>query len=153
MTIRPLDRSDRAALAFVFSRLSAQSRYQRFLFPRRDPSRAELEQLIKIDHWHAETVIAFDDVPRRPLGTARYVRLNEFDVADIAVEVADEWQRRGVGRALMRELRARALPAGIRHFHATMLSENRGARALAEELGRTEVTGVDHGALELVIHL
>jgi RimJ/RimL family protein N-acetyltransferase len=153
MTIRPLDRGDRAALAFVFSRLSAQSRYQRFLFPRREPSEAELKQLVAVDHWHAESVIAFEDVPRRPLGTARYVRLDEFDVADIAVEVVDEWQRRGVGGALMRELRTRALRAGIRQFRATMLSDNRGARALARELGRAEVVGLDQGTLELLIDL
>jgi hypothetical protein len=34
-----------------------------------------------------------------------------------------------------------------------MLSENRGARALCDELGRTEVTGFDHGSVELLIHL
>jgi RimJ/RimL family protein N-acetyltransferase len=153
MTVRPLDRSDRAAVAFVFARLSARSRYQRFMFPRRDPTRAELERLVSIDHWHQESVIAFAEAPRRPIGEARYVRLDEFDVADIAVEVIDDWQRRGVGRALLRELRDRALRAGIRHFHASMLAENRGARVLCDGLGRTEVVGLDHGALELVIHL
>jgi acetyltransferase len=153
VTIRALHRSDRAAVAFVFSRLSEQSRYQRFLFPRRDPTRAEIEHMVSIDHWHHESVIAFAESPRRPVGEARYVRLEDFDMADIAVEVVDGWQRRGVGRALMHELRARALKAGIRHFRATMLSENRGARALCDELGRTEVTGFDHGALELLIHL
>jgi acetyltransferase len=137
----------------VLSRLSAQSRYQRFLFPCRDPTRAELEALACIDHWHAESVIAFAPAPRRPLGTARYVRVDDFDVADIAVEVVDEWQRHGVGLALVSELRARALRAGIRRFHATMLVDNRGARTLAAHLGEIIATGVDGGTLEMVIHL
>ena len=51
-----------------------------------------------------------------PIGIARYVRAERFDVAEIAIEVVDAWQRRGVGRTLARELSRRATRAGIRCF-------------------------------------
>src|SRR4051812_5906827 len=117
--IRELPAGDRAALAFVFHRLGAQSRYQRFLRVRRELDPAELDRLAAVDHWHSEAVVAWSPVPRAPIGVARYVRAEDFDVAEVAVAVADDWQRRGVGAALMVALRERALRAGIHRFTAT----------------------------------
>jgi L-amino acid N-acyltransferase YncA len=62
-------------------------------------------------------------------------------------------QRHGVGSGLLRALRERAIAAGIRRFTATMLPDNRGADALARALGRREVLGIGHGAVEIVIDL
>jgi hypothetical protein len=37
-------------------------------------------------------------VPRTPVGLAEYIRLEQFDVAELAISVNDGWQRRGIGR-------------------------------------------------------
>jgi RimJ/RimL family protein N-acetyltransferase len=134
VAIRELGRSDRAAVGFVFRHLGAESRYQRFLTPKRELSERELERLIDVDHWHHEALIAWSSIPRAPIGIARYVRGNEFDLAELAVAVADGWQRIGVGGELMRVLAEHACRAGIRRFTATALASNRGAIAVARRL-------------------
>lgn len=54
---------------------------------------------------------------------------------DFAVVVADEWQRRGVGEALLRRLLHAAAAAGVATMSGITLSENRGMLALARKLG------------------
>jgi acetyltransferase len=134
LVIRPLTRSDRAAVAFAFAHLGENSRYQRYLtgMPRLPPR--ELQRLLSVDHWHHEALIAWSSLPRKPVGITEYVRLEDFDLAEVAVAVVDDWQRRGVGRALMTALSSRAAAAGVRWFTASMLSSNKGAIALAREL-------------------
>jgi RimJ/RimL family protein N-acetyltransferase len=149
LLIRSLGAADRRALAFIFRRLGDDSRYQRFLGLKRELAGAELERLTNVDHWHHEALIAFSPVPRAPIAVARYVRLEEFDLAELAFTVTDDWQRRGVGLELGLALRARAREAGVRRFTATMLRSNRGALALARRLGECRVVSSAGEVLEL----
>jgi RimJ/RimL family protein N-acetyltransferase len=149
LTIRAFTPFDRRALAFTFNHLSERSRYQRYLTAKPWLTPRELAGLVAIDHWHHEALIAFSPPPRAPIGVARYVRLEEFDVAEVAVEVVDGWQRRGVGTALMVALVERAQAAGIRRFHVSMLRDNGGARALARHLGSARVLSATGSLLEL----
>ena len=149
LLIRELGAADRVALAFLFGRLGATSRYQRFLRVKDELSADDLDELTDVDHWHREALIAWSPVPRAPIGVARYVRCAEFDVAEIAVTVVDTWQRRGIGGALLLALRERAERAGIRTFTATMLYGNRGALALVHGLGTSTVASAGSGALEV----
>lgn len=135
ITIRELRSSDRRAVAFAFGHLSTQSRYQRYFSPKHELTQRELTALVDVDHWHHEALIAFSPPPRSPIGIARYVRLEEFDAAEVAIEVVDVWQRQGVGTALIAALTERARAAGIRRFHVSMLRTNAAARALAAKLG------------------
>jgi acetyltransferase len=153
LLIRSVTPADRAALAFSFNHLGAQSRHKRYftltthLWPR------ELDRLTGVDHWHREALIAFVPLPRAPLGVAEYIRLEAFDVAEVAVAVVDRYQRHGVGRALMGALRARALATGIRHFEATLLRDNRAALALARGLGKCTTVTADGSVLQLLVDL
>jgi RimJ/RimL family protein N-acetyltransferase len=151
--IRSLEARDRPALQFAFDRLSAESRSRRFLSVKPELSERELLRLLSVDHWHHEALLASAPSPRAPIAVARYVRTQEFDVAEIAVAVVDQWQRQGVGRALMLALRAGALTAGIRVFTATVQHGNRGALALADELGRRSVLATRQGVVELRLEL
>jgi GNAT superfamily N-acetyltransferase len=153
LVIRELSSSDRAALEFEFGRMGARSRYQRFfaIAPKLSPH--DLELLLGVDHWHHEALIAFSAPPRMPIGTARYIRLQDFEVAEVAVEVVDGWQRRGVATALLEALRERALRAGIRRFTATMLRDNRGAHALTRHLGNPKVTSSAGSIVEIEVRV
>ena len=56
-----------------------------------------------------EAIIAIEPTSRQALGDARYVRLSEDpEAAEIAIVVVDDWHRRGVGPALLRQLTSRA---------------------------------------------
>jgi GNAT superfamily N-acetyltransferase len=66
-------------------------------------------------------------------------------VAEIAVEVIDDWQRRGVGRSLLAELRMSALRAGCRRLEWFAFESNRAVAALATIAAA--VTNAHHGSL------
>jgi acetyltransferase len=153
LLIREVSRSDRAALLFSFNHLGERSLHQRFMTPVLAAPVREVERMVAADHWHSEALIAFTPAPRTPVGVAEYVRMDEFDVAEVAVAVADGWQRRGVGHALIQALRGRALAAGVRHFEATMLRDNRGALALARHCGVCSTRGARQSLLEVMVDL
>lgn len=149
ITIRELLPSDHRAVAFAFAHLSAKSRYQRYFSPKDELAPRELARLMSVDHWHHEAMIAFSPSPRTPIGVARYVRLDDFEAAEVAIEVVDDWQHRGVGTALLAALSERARGAGIRHFHVSMLRGNRGARALLSHFAPATVLAAAGNVVEL----
>jgi acetyltransferase len=149
--VRELGPGDRHALTFIFGRLGAESRYRRFHAVTAQLTPEALDRLTDVDHWHAEALIAWSPLPRAPIGVARYVRCAEFDVAELAVAVTDDWQRRGIGSTLTAALRDRAAGAGIRRFRASVLADNRAALALARGLGPELVADTRHGVVELSV--
>jgi RimJ/RimL family protein N-acetyltransferase len=151
--IRPLSSSDRAAVAFSLRHLGERSAYQRYLRLDEGIAGREAVRVTDLDHWHHEGLIAFAVAPRSPIGVVEYVRLEDFDTAELAITVVDDWQRHGVGRQLAFALRDRALRAGIRRFRATILRGNRGALAIARALGRCTVLGADGSSAELLVEL
>jgi RimJ/RimL family protein N-acetyltransferase len=154
ITIRELEPFDRRALAFTFHHLSAQSRYQRFLSAKPALAPRDMRFLLAVDHWHHDALIAFSPPPRAPIGIARYVRIEpDFDLAEIAIEVVDAWQRRGIGTALAVSLSDRALAAGIRRFSVAMLRDNRGARALLRRLGPATPIASAGNMIELYVDI
>ena len=111
--------SDRDLLLRGFERLSAQSRYQRFLAPMPALSDSMLRYLSHIDHRDHEAIVALDEQTGEGLGVARYVRNSEHpDRAEVAVTVIDDWQGRGLGTLLLEVISARAREAGITTFTA-----------------------------------
>ncbi|HET9242789.1 MAG TPA: GNAT family N-acetyltransferase, partial [Gaiella sp.] len=74
----------------------------------------------------------------RPVAIARLVR--EGSSAEVAFEVADEHQQRGIGSARTAELLAAARAAGITEITALVSSDNAAAVSLLRRLlGRLEV--------------
>jgi RimJ/RimL family protein N-acetyltransferase len=72
-------------------------------------------------------------------------RPDELAVADLAVLVADPWQRQGIATALVRALLPRLLAAGVRELEADVLPGNRAAHGLLRSLfdGRLRASYVD----------
>lgn len=153
LVIREVTSADRAAIAFSFARLGEESRYKRFLAPTPDLRPRDLDRLLSVDHWHRESLLAYSPVPRAPVGMAEYVRLEMFDVAEVAMAVADQWQRHGIGQALLGALRDRALGAGVRRFEFTTLRGNKGALALAHHLGKCTTASAGLGVIQLLVEL
>ncbi len=152
--LRPIAPEDRQLLATSFERLSEQSRYRRFMTTKSTLSAAELTYLVdEVDHSDHEAIVAIDPVTGLLLGIARYVRSEEHsETAEVAVTVADDWQRRGLGRALLDRLTYRARGEGVRRFSALVLSENRPALGLFADLGSAEHRR-SAGEVEMTIEL
>lgn len=136
--IRPVSPADEAGLSDFFAALSVESRYLRFFAPV-TPSCGLLD-LMAGKPAHVDAIIAVADgvivghamaadrpapgdsgTPGRPGGTR---------VTDVGVVVADAWQRRGVGAALMRALIGRAQARGVAALAMDVLPGNRRVLAM-----------------------
>jgi RimJ/RimL family protein N-acetyltransferase len=136
ISLRQLGATDRAGFAALFSRLSPESRYRRFLSPKPELAARELTYLTDVDHRHHEAIAAIDERDGSIVGTARYVRNpDSANVAEIAIEVVDEFQRMCIGTALAGLTIHQARTSGVTLLTATTLRENRAARALLRKHG------------------
>jgi RimJ/RimL family protein N-acetyltransferase len=128
--------ADRAGIAALFSRLSAESRHRRFLAPKHELTDRELGFFTDIDHVRHEALAAVDRRDNSVVGVARYVQYADRPLtAEVAFEVADDWQRIGIGSALVDRLIDRARTNGLDRLSARTRWENVPARALLRRLG------------------
>jgi len=151
--LRSIAPEDKPLLAAIFDRLSEESRYRRFFTTKTQLSTAELDYFVDLDHTDHEAIVAIDRSSGEGLGVARYIRSNEDPhAAEVAVTVADDWQGRGLGRALLDRLTYRARRAGVRRFSAMVQSDNPASLGLLAGVGATE-RRVGGGLVDLVIEL
>jgi GNAT superfamily N-acetyltransferase len=95
-----------------------------------------------------------DPTTGQGVAVARHVVVGDApSTAEVALTVLDEWQGRGVGRALLRRLAALALGRGILRFSGLMLAANSTMIALMRSLGPVVSTRRENGTLELVVEL
>jgi len=148
--IRPLRDGDTATVTTMFARLGARSRRRRFLVVKNALSDAEVMELARVDRDH-HVLVAYVGGDHRPAGIARLVR--QGDAAEVAFEVADECQGRGIGTALARALAADARAAGIVEFRATVAGDNPQAVSILARCTRRLWTRWLGGTRELVAAL
>lgn len=133
LIVRPLRDRDVGTVEAVFERLGERSRRSRFNGPKPRLTAPELEQLARVDSSR-HALVAYVVGDRAPVAIARLVRVGRS--AEIAFEVADEYQQRGIGSALTAELVADARAAGITEITALVASDNRAAMALLRRVLR-----------------
>ena len=151
--LRPIAPEDKPLLAAVFERLSEESRYRRFFTTKDELSTAELDYFVDVDHTNHEAIIAIATSSGEALGVARYIRSpDDPEIAEVAVTVADDWQRRGLGRALLSRLTYRARREGVRRFSALVQSDNQASLELLGGVGDTQ-RRFDPDGVELLIEL
>ncbi len=123
-----------------FEHLSGESRYTRFFRQLERLTEDQLRYLTEIDyrnHFAWVVVILESDPPReRGVGVARWIRLKtEPEVAEVAVTVIDEFQRKGIGRTLLLLAARSAIERGVRTFRAWVLSQNTATLGMLREIG------------------
>lgn len=136
LLLRPLGPDDRDELAALFARLSPESRFKRFLSPKRELTPRELAYFTDIDHLHHEAIAAVNEDDGSIAGVARYIAYADRPgVAEVSVEVADELQGVGIGTVAAIHVVRRARANGLILLTATTLWENQAAHALTRRLG------------------
>jgi GNAT superfamily N-acetyltransferase len=138
VTLRPVRPSDKGALVEGLGRMSPQSRYLRFFTSKSQFTSAELRYLTEVDGENHVALIAYaqqSDGSIQGAGIARFVRLKgEPTVAEAAVAVVDEFQRRGLGRLLFLRIAAAARERGIERIRSEVLSQNVAVRTIIHKL-------------------
>jgi GNAT superfamily N-acetyltransferase len=129
--IRGFQAGDEDVVETVFAGLSALSRRRRYLAAVDELSPKMLATLRAVDGDRHVAFVA--EVgrgrKRRPVGVARYV-VDGPDRAEVAYEVVDSWQGRGVGTRLVGALVGAARSRGLEELHATVLPENAASLAV-----------------------
>lgn len=157
--IRAIIPADAPGIARGFERLSPESRRQRFLTAINRLTSRQLDYLSHpdlTDHLAlGMEVLPADGAPSFGIGVARCVRLSDHgDLAEVAVVVADEWQRRGVATLLLEQLAAWARARGIRLWLGVMLGTNEAAQRLMRKIAPVvERRPTVHGIAEVVYDL
>ena len=155
--IWPLLPTDAGTLRDMFRRMSAQSQQRRFLGPLDDLDDAMIQRLVGdvdgVHHVALLLVVLPPDGPEQVAGVARLMQ-NPADpgTAEIAFAVADEWQGRGAGTALVKALLQRR-PAGVRRLRATVDSANRASFALLAGAGRMSSGLASLGVVDVTVEL
>lgn len=139
VTLRMIRPEDSEALRVGFSRLSPTSRYRRFLSGVSELSDDMLRYLTEVDGVHHVAIVATTDSldlkTEIGLGVARMIRLaEEPTVAEAAVTVSDDAQRKGIGRLLVRAVAEAAVERGVQTIRAEVLATNAPMRHLLDEV-------------------
>jgi RimJ/RimL family protein N-acetyltransferase len=150
VVLRHIRPSDAPELRAGFERLSPESRYRRFFGGLSMLSDAALRYLTEVDGRDHVAIVATTESPDLKneigVGIARFVRLaDEPGVAEAAVTVVDDAQRKGLGRILAAALATAALERDVHTFRAEVLADNQPMRAMMHEIGAAErgvATGV-----------
>jgi GNAT superfamily N-acetyltransferase len=153
IVLRPLRSGERSAVLEVFAGLSERSRRLRFLGSKPRLLESDVRLLVDVDRAGHEAVAAIDRETGLTVGIARYVRDRDAPEAEIAFEVVDAWQGRGVGKQLVHALRGLARGEGILRFRAHVAHGNEPALALVRSLGDVLARRYVDGAIELVVRL
>jgi acetyltransferase len=157
--LRPLRGDDASKLEHGFRELSPESRYSRFLACKISLSPSELEYFTHCDGVNHLALGAFLTDSRggelELVAVGRYVRdTNGFAFAEVAIVVADAWQRHGIGKLVFAALAEGAWQAGVRHWKAVFLVSNTAIRRLLETVGKKQAEcGLDCGVVEAVYRL
>jgi GNAT superfamily N-acetyltransferase len=144
-----LEPSDREPLRRLFYRLSPETLYRRFLSPIARPEQVRPDRLLDLDHRDREAIVAVDD--GEIVGVARYVRTPGSDEAEMAVVVADAWQRQGLATRMLAALAEQASAVGIEQFTMMMQADNWPILRLVRRVDPSARLALSYGVYETTV--
>jgi RimJ/RimL family protein N-acetyltransferase len=152
--IWPVLPSDRKVLREGFAGLSDRTRYRRFLSAVPQLTEPMLRRLVDdvdgVDHVALILLALPVGGDETVAGVGRLVRYaTDSTAADIAVTVADQWQGRGVGTALVNALLARR-PEGVTRLRTMTAADNVASLAMLAAAGPVS-TRTEHGVVEVCV--
>ncbi|HVD46781.1 MAG TPA: GNAT family N-acetyltransferase [Candidatus Limnocylindria bacterium] len=136
--VRPIVPEDEPLLHDAVAAMSERTVYFRFFSPLKRMPDALAHRLAVVDYNDRFALVATTHKSggkERIVGVARYDRVPNTDVAETAVAVVDEFQRRGLGSALMTILGKVARDHGIKTFTLIVLPENQQMLGLLRKMG------------------
>ncbi len=148
--IRAQQPGDREGVRAAVRRASTETLYHRFFAVKRKFSEQEAHFFLDIDFVHHVVLVAVTNEDGQPtiIGGCRYVVI-EPGRAEVAFSVIDDYQRKGLGTALMRHLAAIAREAGLSELVADVLADNTPMLKVFKRSGLTMTESL-HGS---VIHV
>ena len=144
--LRPIRPSDEMGLHAFHARQSDESIYMRFFAPLRRLSDKDVHRFSHVDY--EDRVALVITVRDEILGIGRYDRIDPGS-AEVAFNVSDHYQGRGIGSVLLEHLAAIAQEFGITRFTAEVLPQNRKMLTVFSEAGYEVSRKVEDGVVAL----
>jgi RimJ/RimL family protein N-acetyltransferase len=150
--VREIGAGDEQEIVEAFARLSAESRYTRFMIPLRELSPRMLAAATHPVPGRDIALVAVsgegddEDI----VAGARYVGAPGSDTCEFAVTVADDWHGLGIAGRLLEILIAHARERGLRCMEGSILASNTPMRRLAKRLGFSDRQCPDDATVRLV---
>ena len=163
-SVRRAAAADRPALERMLARCTGQTRYRRFHGPVKVFPERYLAEALPGSPLHLALVayLADDAAVDGPVVDGPVVdgtvvalascRAVDEGVAELGILVEDEWQRRGVGSHLLREIVAYAAGTGLRALQAQVLADQPWIVGLLRHHGTCTVAGAGQ-ALHVTLSL
>jgi acyl-CoA synthetase (NDP forming)/RimJ/RimL family protein N-acetyltransferase len=130
--IRPILPQDEQALQGLHTGQSPESIYLRFFAPMPRLSDRDLHHFTHVDH--VDRVALVVTVGQAIIGVGRYDRIDP-QAAEVAFNISDAHQGRGLGSVLLEHLSTAARENGIERFVAEVLPQNRKMLAVFTDAG------------------
>ncbi|MEW1979897.1 GNAT family N-acetyltransferase [Citricoccus sp. NPDC079358] len=149
--LRPVRPEDASGLARMHEGQSQSSIYLRFFTFKSSLSRKELERFTHVDYRDrvAFVVLRGEEI----LGIGRYDRLDDPLEAEVAFNISDASQGKGIGSILMEHLAVAARENGIRRFTAEVLPENRKMLSVFQDTGFEVSRHFDDGVVAVAFSI
>ena len=154
--LRPIEAEDEPLLHEAVASMSERTVYFRFFSPIKRMSDALAHRLAVVDYRDRFALVATTHKPssrERIVGVARYDRAKDTDIAEVAVAVIDEFQRRGLGSVLLADLARVGRLNGIKTFQLIVLPENREMLGLLRTMGWIHQAKLVGGVYEISFDL
>ncbi|MEZ2388674.1 GNAT family N-acetyltransferase [bacterium RCC_150] len=149
--LRPISPEDADALQAFHTAQSETSIYMRFFTFKSKLSSKELRRFTEVDH--KDRVAFVITIGGDIVGVGRYDRLDDPAEAEVAFNISDVQQGRGIGSILLEHLAAAARENGIRRFTAEVLPENRKMLRVFADAGYELARRFDDGVVSVEFNI
>ncbi len=153
LCVRPATGDDLPGVVELHERCSTRTRNRRYLGGAALPPPARLRRLLEPARGVTLLATAGGSGGAAEPVVAMANLLAEGELAEVALLVRDDWQRRGLGSALLRRLVRRAEQAGYAALVLHTQAENTPMLRTARRLGRPATTDRDGALLTLTVPL
>jgi RimJ/RimL family protein N-acetyltransferase len=113
------------------------------------PEQTRPDRLLDIDHRDHEAIVAVDE--GEIVGVARYAREPGADAAELAVVVADAWQRQRLATRMLAALAEQASAVGIERFTLITQADNRPMLRLLRRVDPSARLSLSDGVYETTV--
>ena len=145
-SLRPIRPADGDALQRFHNAQSDESIYLRFFAPLRRLSDSDVHRFTHVDY--VDRVALVVTMREEIIGIGRFDRIDGRS-AEVAFNISDHYQGKGIGSVLLEHLAAIARDLGIARFTAEVLPQNRKMLAVFSDAGYEVTRRVEDGVVEV----
>lgn len=137
LTLRPIRPTDEQGMKNLVYALSQETLYNRFISRKRHFGAKQILDFVYVDHRKnvAYVVTVPENHGEDIVAVGRYYLDEKTNRAEVAFVVRDEWQGKGIGKILFRQLMVVAKQSGIAGFTAEVLRDNRKMQSVFNKCG------------------